>query len=163
MRRMNLLIIGLLFCLSAACTTHQQPAANQTSKSITTADLSKLRWIEGSWRGTGDVEKPFFERYRFDNDTTLIIEGFPDESFTTPDDTSRYVLKDGHFGNEGDIRWEATAIDEKSIMFVPVAKARNAFRWAQESPDVWIATLDWPATADKPARQRVYRMERVKK
>jgi hypothetical protein len=35
------------------------PTPSPSPKLITTADLVKLRWIEGSWRGTGDGQWTF--------------------------------------------------------------------------------------------------------
>jgi hypothetical protein len=129
---------------------------------VTPDDLRKLRWIEGAWRGTGDVEKPFYERYRFESETTLAVESFKDETLKESDDVTRFELRDGQFGKFGTgARWVATALDENSITFEPVAVARNSFRWERESQDVWKATLDWPAAEGKPARRRVYRMERL--
>src|ERR1044071_2491459 len=83
------------------------------SKRFTTTDLQKLRWIEGTWRGTGDVEQPFFESYRFENDSTLAVDSFEDEKLTKVTDTTRYQLKDGEFGggHQG-FRWVATFIDD---------------------------------------------------
>jgi hypothetical protein len=141
-------------------TPQQQPAPQP--KRVSADELKKLRWIEGAWRGTGDVEKPFFERYRFENETTLAVESFPDETLGKTDDVTRFELRDGVFGNGGDgSRWAATALDDDSVTFSPVAKARNTFRWQRESADVWKAVLDYPASEGKPARQRVYRMERL--
>jgi hypothetical protein len=54
----------------------------------------------------------------------------------------------------------ATSIDESSIIFEPVTKAANSFRWQRETKDSWKAVLSWPATKDKSARERVYQMER---
>jgi hypothetical protein len=137
--------------------TSPSPAATL----ITPAELAKLRWIEGSWRGTGDVDVPFYERYRFENESTLLVDSFPDEKLTKVDDTTRFELKDGQFGNAGEgSRWIATAIDDNSINFEPVSKARNSFSWKRESPDLWKAVLNWPATGNSPAKERVYRMER---
>jgi len=123
------------------------------------ADLAKLRWIEGNWRGSGVDQAPFFERYRFENDTTLAVDSFPDEKLEKVDDTSRYELKDGQFTNGS---YVASAIDEKGIDFEPVAgKAKNSFRWQRESADKWTAILKWPASDGKPARERIYNMERI--
>lgn len=141
--------------------TNNQPITPPIRTKFSTADLSKLRWIEGAWRGTGDVETPFYERYRFENESTLVVETFANEKVDKVTDTSRFELKDGQFGNGGDdSRWAATTIDNDSIVFEPVAKARNSFRWKRDSKDLWIATLIWPAVENKPARQRIYRMER---
>ena len=141
----------------------QAKSTRQPVKKFTTKDLKKLRWLEGTWCGSGDGVRPFFERYRFENDLTLAIDSFENEKLEKITDTTRYELKDGEFGggNEG-FRWIASEIDDKSVLFVPVAIARNSFRWAQVSKDEWKAVLNWPATADKPARERVYKMERLR-
>jgi hypothetical protein len=156
-------LAALLLCVAACAggpsATSPQPTASQkpTPATITAADLARLRWIEGSWRGTGDIEKPFYERYRFENDTTLMMEELADETMSKVNDTTRYELKDGHFSNG---RYVATALDEKSITFEPV-NAGNSFRWERESENSWKATLWWPATKTAPAGQIVYRLERL--
>jgi hypothetical protein len=134
-----------------------------TPAKLTAADLEKLRWIEGTWRGTGDADKPFFERYRFENATTLASDSFDNEKLGKVTDTTRFELKDGEFGggSEGS-RWVATAIDENSISFAPVVKARNFFVWRRDSKDSWTAILSWPARGDKPAGEKTYKMERIK-
>ena len=137
------------------------PAPPTPARHISTGDLAKLRWIEGTWRGTGDVEAPFYERYHFENESTLVVEGLTDEKVDKVSEVTRFELKDGRFGNGGDdARWSATDISSDSIAFEPVAKARNSFRWQRESENLWQAILNWPASETKPARQRVYRMER---
>ena len=156
----------LLFNIAGyACTglpdATEQGAPAPTPKRISTSDLKKLRWIEGTWRGTGDVEKPFFERYYFENESTLVVEGFSDETLSKVTDVTRFAISDGQFGNGGEgARWTATELDDDSITFEPVAKARNTFVWERQSKDVWKAVLKWPATASAPAKQRVYKMER---
>lgn len=159
-------VAGCLF--APACAKNRANSAPQTPATPTvtpgrfsTSDLTKLRWIEGTWRGTGDVETPFYERYRFENDSTLAVEGFADEKVDRVSDITRFELKEGQFGNGGDgSRWVATVIDNDSITFEPVSKARNSFVWKRASKDLWQAVLMWPAVDNKPARQRVYRMER---
>jgi len=140
--------------------SHQAQLPQPTPKHISTSDLKSLRWIEGTWRGTGDVEKPFFERYHFENDSTLVVESFPDETLTKVEDVTRFELKDGQFGNLGEgSRWVATELDGKSITFEPVARARNTFRWERESEKRWKAVLNWPANGNTPAKQKIYQME----
>jgi hypothetical protein len=161
----SLVVIALITvcgCASRSSTPSAQ-STPQSVKKFTTEDLKKLRWLEGTWRGTGEGVEPFFERYRFENDSTLAIDGFDNEKLEKVTDTTRYELKDGEFGggNEG-FRWIASEIDDKSVTFVPVVKARNSFRWETVSKDEWKAVLNWPATAEKPARERVYKMERLR-
>lgn len=157
-----LILCGLLIVIACGGKTIGiQEQSKPTPAKLTAADLQKLRWIEGSWRGTGEVDKPFFERYRFENATTLASDSFENEKLEKVTDTTLFELEDGEFGggSEGS-RWVATAIDDNSITFAPVTKARNSFIWRRESKDVWTAIIIFPATADKPARQRVYKMER---
>jgi hypothetical protein len=138
-----------------------KPSAEGKPARISAAELAKLRWIEGAWRGTGDVEKPFYERYRFENDSTLAVESFPDETLSKVDDVTRFELKDGQFGNGGEgSRWAASELTDNSITFVPIKGARNSFQWRKGSDGTWTATLEWPAVEGKPARRRVYKMER---
>jgi hypothetical protein len=128
---------------------------------ITAEDLRKLRWIEGSWRGTGVNQAPFFERYRFESDTVLAVDGFDNEKLDKVTDTTRFEIKDGEFGggSEGS-RYVAVSLDDNSITFDPRIKARNSFTWKRESKDAWNAILKWPAAGDKPAGERTYNMER---
>lgn len=157
-------LIFVLVCAVTVSTALAQGTATQSSrpKKISAQELKKLRWIEGTWKGTGDVDKPFYERYYFENDTTLVVESYSDETLSTVTDVTRFVLKDGQFGNGGEgSRWAATELDEGSITFAPIVQARNSFRWQRESKDLWKAVLDWPAAEGKPARQRVYSMERL--
>ncbi|HVF42023.1 MAG TPA: hypothetical protein VM936_03375 [Pyrinomonadaceae bacterium] len=140
---------------SAAAQTPQKPAR------LNASDLAKLRWIEGSWRGTGDVKEPFFERYRFEGDSTLAVDGFDDETLSKVTDTTRFELKDGEFGGGGEgSHWAVSELTGDAVTFVPVRGARNTFRWQKEPGGSWKAVLDWPAADGKPARRRVYRMER---
>lgn len=153
---LSYLLAVVLFCLSCTQAGIQSPIPKP--KALTATDLQKLRWIEGSWRGSGDKQAAFFERYHFENETTLAVDTLEAGKIT---DTTLFVLKDGEFGggNEGS-RWVATSLDENSINFEPVTKAKNSFSWQRETKDSWKAVLKWPATKDKPAGERVYRMER---
>jgi hypothetical protein len=157
--------------------TRQEPAPSQSQPSparsqqagtttpavparLTPSDLAKLRWLEGSWRGTGDIDKPFYERYRIE-EQAVVVEGFEDEAFGQSSGITRFELKDGEMGGGNDgWRWVVTDLSADSITFAPVTKARNSFRWERVSADEWRAVLEWPAEGDKPARRRVYRMER---
>ena len=162
--KQTLLLVIVVLALGLGCTSRSSnsaPAAQQPAKKITTSDLQKLRWIEGTWRGTGEVDKPFFERYRFEDDSTLAVDSFEDETLAKVTDTSRFVWKDGEFGGgaEGH-RYVAVSLDDRAIEFGPGVNVNNSFRWESESKDVWKATIILPAKGDKPARQRVYKMER---
>lgn len=157
-----LVISGFLIVIGCARRSAAQEQPKPTPARLTAADLEKLRWIEGTWRGTGG-DKPFFERYRFENAKTLAVDSFENEKLEKVTDTTLFELKDGEFGGGSDgSYWVVTTIDDHSITFAPVAKARNSFIWKRDSKDLWTAILSWPASPDKPARERTFKMERIK-
>jgi hypothetical protein len=150
--------VALFLLVVMAC--HRSPDAqtNQAeAKKFSTADIAKLRWIEGYWRGSGVDQAPFFERYRFENESTLAVDSFPDEKLDKVEKTSRYELKDGQFANA---RYKAVSIDDNGINFEPISTG-NSFRWERVSENAWKATLKWPASGNRAAGERVYNMERI--
>ena len=137
-----------------------QPVATPASK-FTAADIAKLKWIEGTWRGM-DGDKPFFERYKLEG-TTLVVQGLKEDG-SADGPPERFELKNGEFGKgEAGQRSAASEITDTYVQFVPgpgktEGGRRNSFRFERE-PNGWTATLEWPASADKPAQQKVYKME----
>ncbi|MGD9562310.1 MAG: hypothetical protein AB7F88_10080 [Pyrinomonadaceae bacterium] len=134
------------------------------SNQITEADIAKLKWLEGSWRGM-DGEKPFYERIRFEG-TTMIVETMADESFSKANDTSRFELKDGEFGHTvGDQRSAAASISDDAVSFVPASASPgappkgSAFRFERQADGNWQAVLVAPETPARPASEKVYKME----
>jgi hypothetical protein len=137
-------------------------ASPQAPARITVADFRKLRWIEGSWRGSGVGQAAFYERYRFADDSTLVVDAFPDSTLATVSESTRFELRGGTLGNAGTVRWAASRLDGRAVDFVPVAGARNTFTWRYESPDRWTALLHWPASDTRPARDATYDMVRIR-
>ena len=137
---------------------------------LTTRDLARLRWIVGDWRGVGvdGTKQPaFYERYRFADDSTLLVESFDDSTWTRASETTRYQLRGGRFANAGTgAQWVAIAIDSVGVDFAPVARARNGFRSSRSAgtgprPREWRATITWPH-AFGAGQDRFYRMQRVR-
>src|ERR1044071_4704892 len=121
-------LLGLAGCSSVKSQqdVHETASPSPTPIQITAVDLAKLRWIEGSWRGTGGGVPTFYERYKFENDSTLVVEGLADETLKTVNDVSRFELKDGHFGySSGDAGSVAIALDDNAITFAPLGKSKN--------------------------------------
>jgi hypothetical protein len=164
---MKKVLIVLILAMWASGCSKAQTSGNQTapaaqatpSNKFTEADVAKLKWIEGTWRGM-DGDKPFYERYRFEG-STLIVDGFADGTLQKINDTSRFELKNGEFGQgEGEKGSRASSITDTSVQFGPaVAGKGNYFRFEKQTEGTWNAILEWPATSDKPARQKIYKME----
>jgi hypothetical protein len=143
--------VALLLLAFAACQRSPDAQTNRSgATNFSTADIAQLKWIEGTWRGSGVDQAPFFERYRFENDSTLAVDTFPDEKLDKVEDTSRFELKDGRFGSS---HYIASSIEDNAINFEPLGNAKNSFRWERVSDNAWKATLKWPAQGDKPARE----------
>src|SRR5215203_691378 len=136
------------------------PVATPASN-FTAADVAKLKWIEGTWRGM-DGDKPFYERYKLEP-TALVVESLKEDG-SAEGPPERFELKNGEFGkDEGGKRSVASEITDTYVQFVPASDKtegdrRNSFRFKREPNGTWTATLEWPASADKPAQQKVYKM-----
>ncbi len=124
-------------------------------------DLKKLRWIEGRWSGSAPGQKPFFEQYRFVNDSTLEISYFGDSAFTRTNGGGRVYLSVGRvYHVSGPSLWGASHIDADGAFFVPERNASNSVSWSFQGPDIWIATLRSSATGQEQVT--VYQMRRIK-
>lgn len=117
----------------------------------TLADFQRLRWLDGRWRGFQPDGKTFYEQYRVLNDSTIVMVGFADSTFSKATDSSRVQLRGGTVSNEGrTARWVATRLDSTGVDFAPHHGATNHFTWAQESPTAWNATLRWTDKDGRP-------------
>lgn len=132
-------------------------------RDFTKADLEKLRWIEGSWRGSDiNGQTPFYERYRFNSESKIETASFADATFTKVNDAGIVYWENGEILHKGgEMVWAASKLNDGMVEFVPKEKARNSFVWQKEAADVWTARL-----INKDAQgkliETVYRMERVK-
>lgn len=126
-------------------------------------DIARIKWLEGTWRGTSEEQEPFFERYTFDG-TSMTIDTFTDSSLKTVKDTSRYALINGEFRcTKNEKRTGVSEITDDHIQFVPVVGDGNPFRFEKQPEGKWRAVLDVPAASGKPAKQVIYNMEPYKK
>jgi hypothetical protein len=138
------------------------PVSKKPANNITVADIAKIKWLEGSYRGTG-AEKPFFNRYRF-NGTTLNIESYDDEAMTKKVDSAVYELKDGMYANpSGKDRFAATEITDAYVQFVTMASEKPAALKMERQGDGSVkATLEWTGPDGNPT-QRSFILERLNK
>lgn len=156
-------VAGLSGCAGAATPSAPAPAGSAIPLAVhmPREDFARLAWLEGTWRGEGVGEPPFWERYRFVNDTTVRIESFTDSALAHPPETGEIRWRDGMvtIGSGGSL-WVVTRWDRSTLRFEPVAGARNDFMWRRDSDDAWTAVLSWPAVGATPARERVYHLRR---
>jgi len=138
-----------------ACSPDRQPQSGQPLR-VSVAEFQTLRWLEGTWRGTGG-RHPFYEGYHFQSDTLVRILYFADSTTTRASDSGAVYLRAGVIYHEADGGlWRATRLDSASIAFEPVEQVTNSFTWVRESADAWLATLRQPG-----APEQTYRLERI--
>ena len=137
----------------------QSPRNSGTPFSI--GDLGKLRWLEGTWRGTSPGESAVYERYHFVNDSTIEITYYSDSALERPSGTGRVYLTVGRiYHTFGPGRWGASRIDKSGVYFVPQVNARNTFSWAYQGPNTWTATRRSGASGREMVT--VYEMRRMR-
>jgi hypothetical protein len=123
-------------------------------------EFRQLRWLEGTWRGSGARGAAFFEAYALIDDSTLVISHFADSTLGGRTDGGRVFLRAGVVWHDvGEARWVAARLDAGSVRFEPVRGARTGFTWRRESASTWTATLHAARNAHDVSA--MYRMERV--
>ena len=114
-------LAGLLLvagCAKSSQNSSPQAAPPRKPTNFTPDDLARLHWIEGTWRGTGDIDKPFYERYRFEGTTALLVDSFDDEKVDKVTDTTRFELKDGQLSG-GDRKSTRLNSSHRSLSRMP--------------------------------------------
>lgn len=143
MKRIVMMAVGL--ALAGGCGTSAAPAGGARSPapgaSVTLADLG---WLLGTWRGTGEGGgEEFFERYSVRDDSTFSIVYFTDSTCTaTQPVTGTVEERAGRiYHTYGPSRWVVPEGSPASLLFHPVERANNRFRWTSERATRWTATL----------------------
>ena len=147
----------------ASDVTSERKPKRPPARSVTRADVAKLYWLEGAWRGTG-APKPFFNKYTFIGGTTMKIAGFEDEELTKQVESARYDLKDGMFANpDGKDRFGASEISDTYLELVSLSEDTNKVVKMERLDNGNIrATLEW-TSADGKSDSKSYILEPLKK
>lgn len=102
----------------------------------TIADLQTLRYLEGEWRGSGYEGGPFYESYRFVNDSTIEMTAWSDSTMTTPQERSEYALRNGVI--RADNGGRLVRVDQDGHHF---RRGSSTWTFRQVSPDRWTAQV----------------------
>lgn len=104
-------------------------------------DLKKIKWIEGSWKGLYKGE-PFYEIYRFVNDSTLESLGYEwngkDSSKTS---RSYLIFRDGAYYLGDKQNYKVVYITDSAINMMPHVEANNEVLWKYRDSTGWDAIL----------------------
>lgn len=138
-----------------ACTRADSPVDQPLN--ITLAQFQQLRWLEGTWRGSGEGYDAFFERYQWVNDSTIQKVGFTDSTLAIATDSSALMLRGEHVRSESPARsWVVVALDSIAARFAPERNAANGFEWRRTGDGAWTARITWDSA--NVARERLYEM-----
>ena len=151
----------MLLVILAGCRPDAERAAESLPLHITPAEFRSLAWLEGRWRGTQNDSNPFFEEYRFADDSTIRSLTLADSAWTRVSDSGQIRLRGG-IVTTGDSAsgYTLTALDSASAHFEPRGRASNAFTWRRLPDGTWSATLNWRDASGRPA-ERVYIMRPI--
>lgn len=158
-------IRALLFAAAAGALALSPAGAQRSQRGqpktpFSTADLAKLRWMEGAWEGTSPGESTIYFRQHFTSDSTIDITYYRDRAMTQPSATARVYLTMGRvYHTFGPRRWGATHVDRDGVYFIPQVNAHNTFAWTYQSPDSWTATMRTGLSGHD--RITVYQMTRI--
>ena len=122
--------------------TAQKSPRGQPTTPFAVADFGKLRWLAGSWAGTSDDARDFYEKCHIVDDTTIDITYYADSTLAHPTGTGRLYLSVGRiFHTMGPGRWGATHVGGDGVYFVPQVNSQTSLAWSRISNNEWTATL----------------------
>jgi hypothetical protein len=133
----------------AQTATGSAPAAGK----FTPAQFRGLRFLEGAWKGSGYAPGPFYETYRFLNDSTFEMTAWADSTLTRQKERAIYVFRGGEIRKE-DRSAAVTHIDSLGYHFSTLSGRTYRWTFRRITADRWTATLG-PTT--------VYTMDRIKR
>jgi hypothetical protein len=139
------------------------PTIAGTAVSVSKLQLNELRWIEGTWRGTGGGVPTFAEAYKFANDTLIEIQFFADSTAARVAHKGTIVLSTNQLFYTGNgTEYVATKISPTSVTFIPKGTTgQNTFVWSLVAPGHWTAVLQGGSGEITPPTV-TYTMKRVK-
>lgn len=149
-------IVRLLGLVALVACAGEVPAVRTPTAKVSLADFSRLRWIEGRWRGAQSGGAPFYEAYRFHDDSTMWSYSFADSTLRTPRDSSLIAFRGDSLTSGEPITWRVIHLDSVSVQFVRVGEESSGFRWTYVGPGAWTALLTFDSAG--VAKQRVYDM-----
>lgn len=128
------------------------------SVSYKKADLQKIKWIAGKWKGMDD-DKPFYEIYEFINDSTIKITNYELKEDSN-DSTNSYIdnlfWQDGLYFLGANKDWATGLIEDSVIQLQPNSdRIHNDITWQLKTDGSWDAVLT------SPKGVKIYHMQKA--
>ena len=162
----GVLVLGVLGCSKKDAETPPPDFSNPATPAqpapakFALADFGKLRYLEGTWRGTMENGNAFYESYHFVNDSTITKGGHSDSTFKTKSDSSTIVFRNGAILDSSSSVYTAVSLDSTVVDFR--ASPTYHFTWTREGNDAWTAKL-FSKQPDGTDRVTTYPMKRIRR
>ena len=117
-----------------------------SGQSFSTTDIQKLKWLEGSWKGMAN-DKPFYEAWRFFNDSVLVNFAIEIQNGDTIiKESSALILSGGQVSlGQPPTQWKASRITQNEIVLKnDTLKFSNVIIWLHTKEDHWFTVLEHP-------------------
>jgi hypothetical protein len=128
---------------------------------VSRQQFRELRWIAGTWRGSGGAYPAFFEEYKVLDDSTIKMRSFSDSTLRVPTDSSMIEWRNGSVQSRSASRtYVVVTFTPSSVRFARPGAAAGGHTFTRVSADEWTATLHPAAAGGQPT---VYTMRRIKR
>ncbi|MBC7897990.1 MAG: hypothetical protein H7066_21390 [Cytophagaceae bacterium] len=132
MRRIVSSSIALVLVVAATSATAQDRVAN-----ISFERFKQLRWVVGSWKGSGGNYPAFYESYDMVDDSTMRRYSWSDSTFSSKQDSARFEWRAGRLAQVRNGRaFPALKFTGDTLQWQPPSAT-----WIRTSSDAWIAIL----------------------
>ncbi len=156
---MKYILFLLLPVFLSSC--RDKATKDETENKIHKEDISKIKWIEGTWKGDYYSE-PFYETYRMVNDSTIQIMTYMYLGSDTMSTTSNYFhWQDGAYYLGAALNYKAEKITDREIKMVPYGQASNDILWSYVNDSSWTALLTSASDTVNYTMQKVPPMDSI--
>lgn len=108
-------------------------------------DFQKLKWLQGSWKGSAN-NQPFYEGWRLFNDSTLVNFSIEiKDKDTVIKESSALLFRNKKIVLGQETQWQATRITENEIVLKnDTPRFSNTIIWLHTGSDHWLTILEHP-------------------
>jgi hypothetical protein len=125
-------------------------AAQDQAATVSLDRFKQLRWVVGSWKGSGGGYAAFYESYDVVNDSTLRRYSWSDSTFRVIQDSARFELRGGRLSQVRNGRsFPALKFTGDTVQWQPPSAT-----WIRTSNDAWTAILAGGGTVYQLVRLR---------
>ncbi len=145
----HLLVHGLALCIAVA--PMARAAAQDAAPTISFERFKQVRWVVGSWKGSGGGYAAFYETYDMVDDSTMRRYSWTDSTFRSASDSARFEWRAGRLSQvRNGRRFPALKFTGDTVQWQPPGAT-----WIRTSKDAWTAILAGGGT--------VYTLVRIKR